>query len=357
MSRIIKSVFIITFNIVLFAACNNNPSQNKSEKITITAILPLTGNAAVAGEYSKNGLQLAVAEINGSGGIAGNVIDISYEDSKGDPKEGVNLIMKANTVNKPSIVYSQLSGVSLAIKPITEKNNQILIAVSGAGNLLDSSKYTLRNYIEPDDFTKIVASTLSDSFHVNKIGILYANSEFGSSIYKSLLNNLKAKNIEVTFENAFDEKANDYRTLVEKFKQSKTQNVYIIGIGKSLGLVYKTLKELRYNGEIYGGIESTLPDVKNTVGKLGEGITYFDFAYSPNYEMPGYKVFSAKYKSKFNSDPQIPAVLSYSAIMTIAHNLDSVLKTGNQVVISAGEFPQIKLANKNFVHPIQIKTF
>jgi len=357
---IIKSVFAIVISVMLFTSCNNNPTQNKSNekgKINIAAILPLTGNAAVAGEYSKNGLQLAVEEINASGGINGSLIDISYNDSKGDAKEGVNLIMKVNTGNKPSIIYSQLSGVSLAIKPITEKNNQILIAVSGAGNLLDSSNHTYRNYIDPNTFTNIVTKNLKDTFQIQRIGILYANSEFGRSIFNSLSKNMKSQNIELSFESQFDEQSNDYKTVVEKLKQSKVENVYVIGIGKSLGLVYKTLKEYKYNGRIFGGIESTLPDAKNAVGDLGKGITYFDFAYSAEYNFPGYKSFVEKYKAKFNSEPAIPVVLAYSAMMSLSKNMSTFSDGGANAKTEGNEFPFVQVENKNFTHPIKIKTY
>ncbi len=355
-NKIIHSVFTLALSIVLLTACNNNPAQNQNtEKVHMAAILPLTGNAAVAGEYSKNGLQLAIDEINANGGINGSLIDMTFNDSKGDAKEGVNLLMKANIGNtKPSIIYSQLSNVSLAIKPITERNNQILIGVSGALNLLDSSKNTLRNYIDPILFTADVANSLKDSMKLSSISILYSNNDFGRSIFTALEGNLAKVGITIDFKETYDEKALDYKQLVLKLKNSKSKAVYVVGIGKSLGLVYKQLKEYSYSGKIFGGIETTLPDVKSTVGDMGKGINYFDFAYDPYGT--SLQSFTANYKKKFNVDPQMPAILAYAFIYTLKNNYNSILKDGrNASNQSTSSFPIVQLKDGNFIHPIKLK--
>lgn len=357
-NKIFKSVFTLALSVMLLSACNNNPTEdqnNKKEKIHIAAILPLTGNAAVAGEYSKNGLQLAVGEINAAGGINGSLIEIKFNDSKGDAKEGVNLLMKANIGDtKPSIIYSQLSNVSLAIKPITERNKQILIGVSGALNLLDSSKNTLRNYIDPILFTDDVAHCFKDSMKIHSISILYSNNDFGRSIFTALEGNLAKAGIAIDFKETYDENALDYKQLVLKLKNSKSKTVYVVGIGKSLGLVYKQLKEYAYLGKIFGGIETTLPDVKSTIGNMGKGISYFDFAYDPHGA--ALQNFTNNYIRKFNQDPQMPAILAYAFVYTLKNNYDSILNKGrNASTKNTPTFPIVQLINGNFIHPIKLK--
>jgi len=351
--RLFQSVIVVIGILITLTSCTND--NQPVEKIHVACILPLTGNAAAAGEYSKNGLQLAVDEINSNGGINGKQIEMTTNDSKGDAKEGVNIIIKANAEGvRPTIVYSQLSNVTLAIKPITEKNNQILIGVSGALNLLDESKYTLRNYIDPIQFTGDVAKSLKDSMNVTSISILYSNNDFGKSISTALEENLTKQNIEIDFIEAYDEKTMDYKQLVLKLKNTKSKAVYVIGIGKSLGLIYKQLKEYSYSGKIFGGIETTLPDVKSTVGELGKGICYFDFAYDPKGK--ALQTFSANYKEKFNQEPQMPAILAYAFVYTLKDNYDGIIKEGNKLSTTTPSlFPIVQIKNGNFIHPIKLK--
>ena len=63
--------------------------------IKIGAILPLSSSTGSSyGEYAQLGLELALEEINSKGGVNGKKLKIIYEDSKGEPKIGLEAINK-----------------------------------------------------------------------------------------------------------------------------------------------------------------------------------------------------------------------------------------------------------------------
>src|ERR1044072_7136970 len=114
----LQYTFLIAMSLatVLFNGCRNEPAK-PAETLKIGVVVPLTGNAGVLGDYTLKGLQLAVDDQNAKGGLLGKKIELDVQDSKAEPKEGVSIIKNMLAANqKPFLVYSIMSGVTMAIK-------------------------------------------------------------------------------------------------------------------------------------------------------------------------------------------------------------------------------------------------
>lgn len=65
---------------LLFARQRNNVD------LRVGAVLPLTGSAGVWGQNAKMGIDLALNQINATGGVNGHPIKVLYEDSQSEAK-------------------------------------------------------------------------------------------------------------------------------------------------------------------------------------------------------------------------------------------------------------------------------
>jgi len=343
-------VGLLFSTVLVFAACSKSDLEKNGsvkEVFKIGAILPLTGPAASAGTDSKNGLVLAVEEINKSQKF-NKSIELVIEDSKAEAKEAVSALNKINLSDKAIAIYTQLSNVSLAIKPITERSSQVLIAVSGAGNLTEDSRNTYRNYIKPSYYSEAVSQMLKDSLGVEKIGVLYANTEFGKSIKSNIVNSFEKNSIETIFEVAYDEKSNDLKsTILKGIGKYSVKNIYVIGVGKSLGILIKQLRELNYEGRIIGGIEVPYPDVLNIAEKAANGLIYVDLSFDANNITAYNKSFVAAYREKYNKLPTTSSALAYDAMNLL---FDAVKLQGiNEINLNLLNYPKIGVNGNIFV--------
>ena len=88
------SVALASALVFSLAACGNNGggSEGSSDADTfkIGGIGPTTGDNAIYGTAVKNGIQLAVDEINEAGGINGYQIEYQFEDDQSDSEKSVN---------------------------------------------------------------------------------------------------------------------------------------------------------------------------------------------------------------------------------------------------------------------------
>src|SRR5882762_1534945 len=78
-----------------FLAATQAPAQTASgEPVTIGVSGPLTGQNAQYGAQWKKGFDLALDEINASGGINGQPLAYVFEDSQSDPRQTVTIARK-----------------------------------------------------------------------------------------------------------------------------------------------------------------------------------------------------------------------------------------------------------------------
>lgn len=361
-----KLAAAIVLGIVLLWACKSvtQNGNDDSQGVKISAILSLTGNGATLGEYAKKGLELAVEEKNAAGGLLGKKIVLDISDSKSEPKEGITLAQKTfSSNNKPILLYCQLSAICLAVKPVAEQNKQLTFALSGADNLLQGTNYTFRNWLPPLEAGKALTRFMKDSLNVSEYGIIYANSEFARSMKDAAVQEGNRDGLKVLFEEPYDEQSTDYKTVTLKSIKKNPRYIYVIGIGKSLGMVVKQLRENGYTGEILGDATLNLPDVKQTAGAALNGAYFVDFGFDNQSTSPKTVAFTNSFKKKFNDEPQTLSAISYDAMQLLFDAVEKEKSFDQAKLIQhlnnqsnfEGVFGTVSIHNFDIIYPMSLK--
>jgi branched-chain amino acid transport system substrate-binding protein len=103
MYKQIYSLFLITLTAPLIWFCSYpEPVQadNQNQEIKIGSLMVLTGQFAMQGAAFQEGIELAVEEINKSGGINGQTLRVIIEDTHGDPKSAHTGARKLMSVDR-----------------------------------------------------------------------------------------------------------------------------------------------------------------------------------------------------------------------------------------------------------------
>lgn len=107
----------------------------------IGALNPITGAGANYGAGMQKAIVFAAQEVNAAGGAAGRKFEIFPEDDQTMPNSAVMAAKKLLEVNKvQAILGTWTSGVSLAVIPLTNDANAILMHTSGAVALSESKQ-------------------------------------------------------------------------------------------------------------------------------------------------------------------------------------------------------------------------
>lgn len=305
-------IIIVVVCLGFYINCAKKPNE-----IKIGISLPLTGPIASYGTNAKRGIDLAIEEINGGGGIGGLKIMPIYEDDQNQPMLGANIMTKFATVDKvPVVIGSAGSTVTLAMTPIANRTKTLLISpISSSPKLTkEGGEYFFR--ICPSDIlqAKILAKWIYEDGN-RKVGILYVNNEWGVPIKDAFIQEFSTLGGNIPVIEASNEGDRDFRTQLVKIAAQDPDAIFSPTYPKEGGIILKQIKELGIKVRIYAGDPWSGQELIETAGGSANGV----FLTVPaEYKGSEYIKFTNKYKEKYGIEPDINAAFGYDALKAVA---------------------------------------
>src|ERR1700730_6200158 len=120
---------------VVIAACGSaSPSGPTDKIIKLGAILSITGAGGVYGPQSRDGMNLAVKQINAAGGVSGAKIQLTINDDASDKAQASQLAQKLiQQESDVALLGPTLSNSAVGAHPVAEKLKTPILAVSTTG--------------------------------------------------------------------------------------------------------------------------------------------------------------------------------------------------------------------------------
>lgn len=308
-------ILVVVVGVVLFSTCKRQ--ESKEESIKIGTIYQLTGVGAEWGEQAVQGIKLAVEEINNSGGVHGIPIEVIYEDSQSKVAEAVNVMNRLVKIEQCKVVLSQQSSIVVALSPIAN-NNQVILVDTGA---------TTPAYISPDDFTFRVSysaphfakkiSRLLNENNIKSMGLLYVNNDYGLGMLKSYQEYFDGEIVAEVFQEADI----DFRTQIKKIKILNPEAiVYTISGPKQAGVVLKQIKEIGLTQPVFTDIYSIeYPVVLEVAGEAAEDVIYTAQEYDTQRQDKIFKDFNKRFLEKYGQDSNPLSAQAYDGLTLLAY--------------------------------------
>lgn len=293
--------------------------EKKEREIKIGAVLPLTGDVAVWGLNTKQGIDLAVEKVNNSGGINGSTMKIIYEDSEALPQKGVSAIQKLITVDKiPAIIDNSVSSVTLAMAPISEKNQVVLLATGAtAPKISEAGQYIFRIWNSDALEGEVMAQYTYDKLEINKVAILYVNNDYGKGLEEVFRDEFTKRGGTVVISETFEQSETSYRNQLTKVKGSSPEAIYLVGYPREVGQCLKQAKELRIKIQVLSTVAFEDPHILEIAADAAEGVIY-PYPVLSDTSDSAISEFLSNYRAKYNKEPGITCDVGYDAVNMIA---------------------------------------
>lgn len=326
----------------------------KSEKsIVLGAVIPMSGGSADLGQSTETSMSLCADKWNSIGGIDGKKVSLDINDSQADPKLGITLSKKIFAVHKPLFVYTLISGVTMNVQSITKQNNTILLACVGSAELFNNdNSFTLRNFVSPSTVGEGISSYIVESAPDKELTIFYVNNTFGDSYAQKVNTCSKSKGVFVRQVIPYDD-GNNYRDVIAKAKLSNNDIVYIAGVGQSIGIIIKQLRESGFVGTILGD-----PNLQNNsaISFAGESMKNVFFLDVVRPETDEFSAFRKSYYEKRGLEPDNFALMAYATsdyildIVNKYHTEDGkeIMKIANEGHIYNSIIGPVSVTNNEF---------
>lgn len=324
-----------------------------SEPIRIGAIHPVSGGLALDGQALRAGAQMAVDDINSGGGIqalGGRKLELVTADSEGKPDVGQTEAVRMIDGGVVAIIGSYQSAVSVNIATLAEREKIPYVVDIAVSNALinPESRYTFRIQPNADEFgagsADLLAAIMQDAgVSFRRIGYLYEQSEFGSSIF----NSFKARAEELGFEivlalpyNAFQ--ITDFTTELAQINASGAEILAATGYRRDGILLLNELSVLKPTnikmvfGPAHGvvGIEAVIDEIGTATENVIGG------KYQVNTQNERLADIQQRFVDLFGSalsvrTMPVEAVFAYQAIEVIAAGLEASASTDRQALRDA----------------------
>lgn len=318
-TRAVILIVIVLAAIAGFFLLNLQKPQAETQPFVVGVINPTTGPLSAYGGPVRDGILLALDEVNAAGGIGGQKLELVMEDDGGDPKKSVSAFTKLATVAKVPVVIGPLSsGASMATAPLANQYKVVQIStLAGTIDLTKAGDFVFRIYPSSAIGSRYIAKQAVERFKAKRIAILYPNNAFGVASRKFTTEVVKASGAEVVAEETFKDGDRDFRTQLAKISEAKPDVILCSAYYEEGAQILVQAKQLRINVPVLGedGWFGPIAAIaRDALPNLYFANVSFGPKYTDNAEMQRFiYAFEKRYRRKPNSF----AAAGYAAVQLV----------------------------------------
>jgi len=230
------------------------------EPIKIGVTLAITGPASGFGLENRDGMQMAVDEINSSGGINGRPIELIILDNETNPEKAKKDFLEIEETHAPLMYITSASTIAAAVSPLAEEHEVVLMAIDVSDTNLTVEKKWTYKYYPGSDVEAVSILQILGELDIQNLGILYLNDEYGRDVSNEVATRFENSERTVTKE-SFEPNAIDFKENIAKLQNKDA--IFVGAFPKHSEIIFKQLREANYSGEILADSGAAIPSVFN----------------------------------------------------------------------------------------------
>lgn len=206
--------------------------------------VPLTGFAAADGNSALVGAQLAVEQVNGAGGINGDMLELVVYDDQASPKESAPLAVKLITQDEVVAgISGSYSGATRAAATIYQEDATPYIAAYAVHpDITRAGDYVFRTSFMGEVQGRAGAKLIGGMMGLKRVAMITLNNDFG----KSLATGFKAQaanfGIEIISEYEYSIKDREFGPIVSSVRADAPDAIYASGYFFTAGPLVRQLR-------------------------------------------------------------------------------------------------------------------
>ena len=322
MKKLVSVVLALAMTVGCLAGCGGSSSEQaekKADAFYIGGIGPTTGAAAIYGNAAKNGAQIAIDEINETGGINGAQIEYNFQDDQHDAEKSVNAY---NTLKDwgMQILYGCVTTtpcVAVADKTAEDNMFELTPSASSTDVIVNDNVFQMC-FTDPNQGIAS-AQYIKEQNLGTKIGIIYDSSDvYSSGIEEKFVEEAKTLGLEVVATEAFTaDSKTDFQTQLQKCQDAGADLLFMPFYYQEASIVLKQADTMGYKPKFFGvdGMDGILT-VENFDKSLAEGVMLLT-PFAADAPDEATQNFVAKYQDAYGEVPNQFAADGYDAIYTI----------------------------------------
>jgi len=296
-----------------------------ADPILIGLMAPMSGDYAEYGMFFKEGIGLAIDEINKAGGVQGRMIELVIGDSRADPKEAALVAQKFVANPKILAVIGDFtSSCAMAAAPIYESAKIVEFSPSSSHpDFTKLGRFMFRNTPTQEYEAPFLARWAIKDLGKKRLATIYIKNDWGLATNKYFVETAKSLGADVLVQEAFLPGEKDYTAVLTKIRKENPELLFLGSMYSETALITTQMKKMHFNPTMMacGAIYS--PKLIELAGDAVEGIMA-NALFFPEFDRPEVKKFYKGFVEKYKKEPNNFAALAYDCMNILAY----AMKTG-----------------------------
>lgn len=303
-----------------FAGCGGGQKSSGGDAkgqqtVKFGFVTAYTGPGAAYGQAMKDGVDLAVEEINNNPNTKMK-IDLKTYDTKLVKAEAINAVKKCIEQDKVLAIEGPMtSGEMFAAGPIAQQSKVVAFGTgTTAPGITDIGDYIFRNAIPGKMAIPITVKKAQEKLGFKKVAILYSNNNDQmvgeNKIYQELL---KEMGLEIVATETFADKDTDFSAQLTKIQAANPDVIAVAGLYQEGALIVKKAREMGMTQPILANNGFNSPAYIQQAGEAANG-TLVATPWNAESKSEKAQAFRKAFVAKYGHEPDQFAAQAYDAM-------------------------------------------
>ena len=265
-------------SLVLLIALYGVASYSVAQTVRIGLSGPFTGGSSPMGESMRNGVRLAVDEINSAGGIQGVPIELIERDDNANEKVGAQIAEELTRSKVVATIGVVNTGVGLAsIDHYQQARIPLVVAVSTGPMLtrkfappLAAANYIFRVSPTLDLEARVLAADLKKK-SLTRVALLADTTPYGDSGATAFAEQARLAGLDLVSQFRFRIGESDMSGPIKNARAAGAQAIVGWGIGPELAAIAKAMRAAGWRAPLMGSWTLSMRNFIDLAGAAGDG--------------------------------------------------------------------------------------
>ncbi len=291
-------------------------SCGRKEPVKIGFVGGLTGRNYNLGVSGRNGLALAVDEINEHGGIKGRPVELLIRDDKQEPVHAVQAVHELIAGGVVAIVGHMTSSMSKETLPIINEKRMVMISPTTSSSFFTGKDdYFITLYSSTKVATLKFSSYIRESMKIRSIVVIYdlSNRVYSESWFENFRKNFTAhQGARVTGVAFMSGRGQTMLDVAKSALRNRPEGILIVANAFDTAILCQQVRKIDPHIQILGSAWALTSDILQNGGRAVEGVVFLEMLNTES-RVESYLAFREKYQKRFGGFPDFAAILAYEA--------------------------------------------
>ena len=289
---------------------------------------PITGPAAYIGLGGRDGLLLAVKEINAAGGVNGRKIKVIFEDDGHSPSKALGAIKKLIDQDKVLMIFGAGGSNSTVgyLDYVKEQQRVAYVSFASAPPVTyPFSPFLFRGATtEVPRYGELYSEFVAEGLKAKKVAIMNGREEYPKNEGNALANALKdLYKVDVVTRAEFNIGDKDFTPQLLEIKKSDPQVIAFFGNPAEAAIALRQARELGLNQRFFVGATMVDKGFVAAAKENAEGVTGFSLVpLLPGTKNEKLQAWEAKWKKEYpnlpTGRPNVFDIMAYTDMQVLA---------------------------------------